>query len=200
MYPTNIYWVFNISVSQCEWKQMSAAPVRKTGLEAQYYLKRAGPQEWERYKGTGGQAAHLFMYFYFILYYLFMPGENVNPVLHFHKLCNRVSHSWGSLRGQHIWSVIDTPGPEKTVFVTMFSSLSGKSTYLFLSGGRRKVEGVIRESLTLFSRLKEWVELSPKVKSELGSSPAEGPHIKKWSLMLGITLLFKFVFLFKKCE
>lgn len=83
-----------------------------------------------------------------------MPGENVNTVPHFHKLCSRVSHSWGSLRGQHIWSVIDTPGPEETIFVTMVCSLSGKYAYLFLSGAR-KVEGVIRESLTLFSRLKE---------------------------------------------
>lgn len=47
---------------------------------------------------------------------------------------------WGSLRSQHIWSVIDTAGPEKTILVTMVSSLSGKYTLIF-EGWEKKGEG-----------------------------------------------------------
>ncbi|KAL0621219.1 hypothetical protein AAY473_009548 [Plecturocebus cupreus] len=49
--------------------------------------------------------------------------ESVNAVLHYHKLCSRVSHIWGNSRGQHIRSAMDKPRPGKTTFVIMVSPL-----------------------------------------------------------------------------
>lgn len=37
----------------------------------------------------------------FIFFFL-EKQESMNEVLHYHKLCSRVSHTWGNHRGQHI--------------------------------------------------------------------------------------------------
>nr|KAF6452914.1 hypothetical protein HJG59_008217 [Molossus molossus] len=50
------------------------------------------------------------------------------PPPHYHKLCSRVSHIWGSRRGQHILSAMDKPRPGKTTFVIMVSPLPGEET------------------------------------------------------------------------
>ncbi|KAL0595026.1 Zinc finger protein, partial [Plecturocebus cupreus] len=49
--------------------------------------------------------------------------ESTNVVLHYHKLCSRVSHIWGNRRGQHIRSIMDKPRPGKTTFMIMVSPL-----------------------------------------------------------------------------
>ena len=65
--------------------------------------------------------------------YYFFPGESMNAVSHYHKLCSRVSHIWGNHRGQHIWSAMDKPHPGKTTFVITVSPQPGKYEVLFFS-------------------------------------------------------------------
>lgn len=59
---------------------------------------------------------------------LFLKGERANTVLHYHRLCRRVSPHLGEGRGRHIWSAMDKPCPGKNTFVIMASPLPAKHT------------------------------------------------------------------------
>ena len=61
---------------------------------------------------------------------IFSRGE-LNTVPHDHKLCSQDSQIWGNCRGQHIWSVMGQPRPEKTTFLIMVPPQPGKHGMLY---------------------------------------------------------------------
>ncbi|XP_059856695.1 large neutral amino acids transporter small subunit 1 isoform X4 [Delphinus delphis] len=60
--------------------------------------------------------------------------ESTNAVFHYHKLCSRVSHTWGNRRSHHARSAVDELHPGKAAFVIMVSPLPAK----YINGNFRR--------------------------------------------------------------